>query len=292
MEPAAPSLDTPSRACAPERKRAPGFLARRHPNRTRQPGRKSLPSRRVARPTATKSAPGVRYYGFRYYNPSTGRWPSRDPIEEQGGVNLYGFVGNDPANSVDLLGLAGTEESKADMPGVPGAPSEDGTVFSGTPPPPSPGYAVEGTSGVYQNCQGAACGRREWMQPSEEDYRKASADGFERWFKESFLPMLGCRRVPCSQNPMAQSPCKECEREVIGWLALDKNNGVIDAHFVGRTIPAGKSPVAPMYESKAGGGPRWEGITDPDGHDVHIYGGLRPARNVKMCWCCSADNSK
>jgi len=31
-------------------------------------------------------------------------WPSRDPIEEEGGVNLYGFVGNDPADSVDILG--------------------------------------------------------------------------------------------------------------------------------------------------------------------------------------------
>ena len=59
----------------------------------------------VARPTATKSASGVRYYGFRYYNPSTGRWLSRDPIEEEGGTNLYGMVGNDSVNSTDALGL-------------------------------------------------------------------------------------------------------------------------------------------------------------------------------------------
>ena len=36
---------------------------------------------------------GLYYYGYRYYDPLTGRWPSRDPIEEEGGVNLYGFVG-------------------------------------------------------------------------------------------------------------------------------------------------------------------------------------------------------
>jgi hypothetical protein len=35
----------------------------------------------------------------------TGRWPSRDPIEEDGGVNLYGFVGNDGVNKWDILGL-------------------------------------------------------------------------------------------------------------------------------------------------------------------------------------------
>jgi RHS repeat-associated protein len=33
------------------------------------------------------------YYGYRYYDPKIGRWLSRDPIEEEGGVNLYGFIG-------------------------------------------------------------------------------------------------------------------------------------------------------------------------------------------------------
>ena len=46
----------------------------------------------------------VAYYGYRYYDPLTGRWPSRDPIEEAGGMNLYGFVGNDGANEWDYLG--------------------------------------------------------------------------------------------------------------------------------------------------------------------------------------------
>jgi RHS repeat-associated protein len=48
---------------------------------------------------------GLYYYGYRYYDPMTGRWPSRDPIEEQGGVNLYGFVGNDGVDKFDVLGL-------------------------------------------------------------------------------------------------------------------------------------------------------------------------------------------
>ena len=48
---------------------------------------------------------GLYYYGYRYYDPNTGRWPSRDPIGENGGINLYGFLGNDPANWLDILGL-------------------------------------------------------------------------------------------------------------------------------------------------------------------------------------------
>jgi RHS repeat-associated protein len=48
----------------------------------------------------------VAYYGYRYYDPITGRWPSRDPIEEEGGVNLYGFVENDGVGQIDILGLS------------------------------------------------------------------------------------------------------------------------------------------------------------------------------------------
>jgi len=48
---------------------------------------------------------GVRVYGYRYYDPVTGRWPSRDPIEEVGGLNLYGFLRNDGVNWADVLGL-------------------------------------------------------------------------------------------------------------------------------------------------------------------------------------------
>jgi RHS repeat-associated protein len=44
------------------------------------------------------------YYGYRYYNASTGRWISRDPMEEDGGLNLYGFVGNYPIKDIDPLG--------------------------------------------------------------------------------------------------------------------------------------------------------------------------------------------
>jgi hypothetical protein len=40
-----------------------------------------------------------------FYNPSTGRWLSRDPTQEQGGLNLYSFIANRPLNDVDYIGL-------------------------------------------------------------------------------------------------------------------------------------------------------------------------------------------
>ena len=54
----------------------------------------------------TDEETGLIYYGHRYYDPKHGRWLSRDPIGEAGGVNLYGFVGNDGVNRWDYLGLA------------------------------------------------------------------------------------------------------------------------------------------------------------------------------------------
>jgi RHS repeat-associated protein len=42
---------------------------------------------------------------YRAYEPGLGRWISRDPIEEDGGINLYGYLVNDPVNLVDPLGL-------------------------------------------------------------------------------------------------------------------------------------------------------------------------------------------
>ena len=47
---------------------------------------------------------GLVYYNYRYYNPTLGRWLSRDPIGEDGGENLYGFVNNNPIIYWDLLG--------------------------------------------------------------------------------------------------------------------------------------------------------------------------------------------
>ena len=42
---------------------------------------------------------------YRAYNPALGRWLSRDPIGEAGGVNLYGYVDNNPVTNKDTLGL-------------------------------------------------------------------------------------------------------------------------------------------------------------------------------------------
>ena len=55
----------------------------------------------------TDSETGLVYYGRRYYDPKCGRFPSRDPIDEKGGKNLYAIVWNNPINKWDYLGMCG-----------------------------------------------------------------------------------------------------------------------------------------------------------------------------------------
>jgi len=48
---------------------------------------------------------GLYYYRARFYSPELGRFITQDPIGYLGGTNLYAYVGNNPVNWVDPLGL-------------------------------------------------------------------------------------------------------------------------------------------------------------------------------------------
>ncbi len=63
----------------------------------------------------------------RAYSASMGRWLNRDPIEERGGINLYGYVLNNPISITDPSGLDGCHKPK---PGEPGNPLK-GSVSTG-----------------------------------------------------------------------------------------------------------------------------------------------------------------
>ena len=89
-----PAGNTPISPSPPPKPPTDGFL------------HNSLPANDSSDDASPPKTAGVTYYGYRYYDPLTGRWPSRDPIGERGGINLYGFVGNDGVNLWDALGKA------------------------------------------------------------------------------------------------------------------------------------------------------------------------------------------
>ena len=73
---------------------------------------------------------GLYYFGHRFYSPRIARWLTRDPIEEDGGLNLYAYCGNNalfyydkdgrayfayrPLNIVRGLGVVGTIKDDID----------------------------------------------------------------------------------------------------------------------------------------------------------------------------------
>ena len=48
---------------------------------------------------------GLLYYGMRYYDPRSGKWLSRDPLGEAGGLNMFAWCRNDGVNKYDYLGM-------------------------------------------------------------------------------------------------------------------------------------------------------------------------------------------
>ena len=47
---------------------------------------------------------------YRAYDPDLGRWLSSDPLGEEGGINLYGYVSGSPSEEIDPMGLALLDE--------------------------------------------------------------------------------------------------------------------------------------------------------------------------------------
>jgi RHS repeat-associated protein len=67
-------------------------------------------------------------YEYRAYSPATGRWPSRDPLGEQGGVNGYAFARNYPVGEIDLLGLLAASVQSIEYRGH-GSTEKNGTIW-------------------------------------------------------------------------------------------------------------------------------------------------------------------
>ncbi len=87
---------------------------------------------------------GMSLYAFRGYDPTLQRWIQRDPIGELGGLNLYGFVGNNPLGYVDPFGL-GWSDYKSYNPISWYWPGYNGPTSSPPLPIPQPGGLTAGS---------------------------------------------------------------------------------------------------------------------------------------------------
>jgi len=70
---------------------------------------------------------GMQLLTHRYYDSGRGRFVTRDPIGYNGGINLYGFVGNNPVNDIDPEGTQSPNKDDDNS----GLPSDNGPTWNG-----------------------------------------------------------------------------------------------------------------------------------------------------------------
>jgi RHS repeat-associated protein len=137
---------------------------------------------------------GTYYYGYRFYDPGFQRWLNRDAIEEEGGINLYGFVRNAPTDRIDTDGEADAATVAAGG-GMLGALGEAGAYIGG-----GLGIGAAGVAGVAagtwldQNTAlgGIGAGLANWWCPMS----KPRGKGERNWAHESDKPWKGFRIDP------------------------------------------------------------------------------------------------
>ena len=110
--------------------------------------RHAVKPRRVRRPQVAQFVSGYSACG---YKPASGRgfFINRDPIEESGGINLYGFCGNDGVNNWDMLGNATAGENFAET----GSPfgASDGMLTASTSSDSNTASSSSGTGASGDN---------------------------------------------------------------------------------------------------------------------------------------------
>jgi len=91
---------------------------------------------------------GLYYFGARYYSPSLGNWLNRDPLGEQGGLNLYGFAVNSPVTFFDPNGSEANTVSST-IAGLSGAWASDAFSPGGLFYAPGAGYVPNSGSAAH-----------------------------------------------------------------------------------------------------------------------------------------------
>jgi RHS repeat-associated protein len=88
---------------------------------------------------------GLTRFGARHYDARSGRWTQPDPLGYAAGTNLYEYVGGDPVNTIDPLGLSSSGETPSEgstieeIPTQPDyLPPETGRPVDNLNPPPKP----------------------------------------------------------------------------------------------------------------------------------------------------------
>ncbi|MDX2066064.1 MAG: RHS repeat-associated core domain-containing protein, partial [Fimbriimonadaceae bacterium] len=186
---------------------------------------------------------GLQLLGHRYYDPSTGRFLTRDPIKD--GRNWYSYCENNPLTAVDPAGLF-WKEIVGSVFGIAAAGLVGGMVVAASPLIVILAVAVfVGTASLAGGAIGATMDGTD-PTPTKEDFFVAFA-----------APMLG-PAVPWMRNPGLTQLAKESD-QFISKLGFVPFLDVINLHS--KCLDEGCVPTDAGGFSGSGGDP----IPWPDG---------------------------
>jgi RHS repeat-associated protein len=157
---------------------------------------------------------GLHYNWMRYYDPTTGRYVTSDPIGLLGGINMYAYLDGNPLNSIDPFGLFDITDP-ADWPQVPqgvvdfSAGWGDMLSFGIT----NQIRTLMGTNGSVNKCSGAYMGGEAfgfvnglalgWAQGMKFTAKSLSPVNYQN-FSHSFLPNRTLKKLEAMGIPGAK----------------------------------------------------------------------------------------
>jgi RHS repeat-associated protein len=156
---------------------------------------------------------GLICYGFRYYSPALQRWINRDPIGEEAGFNLYGFLRLDPIRQFDAWGLTVWKCTRSTDWG-------EGRHA----------YLWDDRAGAFtgRSCgQGGICGSGRICSPDDKGPVKSDPLWWLHWIFDTSNADYRCAPIPGTEGKedKIMAHCRNCVNNTLLYLP-----GVYDCH--------------------------------------------------------------
>jgi RHS repeat-associated protein len=142
---------------------------------------------------------------YRVYDPALGRWWSRDPIAENGGINLYGYVGGNFVNYTDRSGLFLDEAAYQSAVDITATAAKVATSTASAALAAVTGVLYSPPAGKGSDsppCDSCKSKHPEYVQCSVLDRH-----GYDFNSKQSALNFFGRGMKTHSEQPLYEGPC-------------------------------------------------------------------------------------